>query len=210
MNSLKLISVFLLYSFCSCGQSKTKHKTNPKAVQLSNKIVPLVSHLDNPDSCRLALIYLDSATQIDDSCVLCYSNKLMFLYSLGEFAKAANTTDTLISLRPQAYIFLQQGGILHYKIGDTAIAKNYFEKSLTICNSVLDTMKTDDSNYFLFATAKAINLIMLDEKPKAEQILSTLYKNEKDVQIKKQIALWMKRDKNTIVDMIINPEKYSR
>lgn len=170
----------------------------------------MVSHLDNTDSCRLALMYLDSATQIDDSCVLCYSNKLMFLYSLGEFVKAANTTDTLINLRPQAYIFLQQGGILHYKIGDTTIAKNYFEKSLSICNSVLDTIKTDNSNHFLFATAKAINLIMLGQKANANKILSTLYKNEKDTQIKKQIAIWMNRDKDTIVDMMINPEKYSR
>ena len=200
----------MLFSLCSCGQSPARHKTNPKAVELSNKIIPLVNHLNNSDSCRLALSYLNRATQIDDSCVLCYSNKLMFLYSLNEFAKAAHTVDTLIKFRPTEHIFLLQGGVLYRKIGDSIASKNYFEKSLSICNSVLDTIQIGNSNYFLFATNKAINLIMLDEKAEANKVLKAAYKNEKDTLIKKQIAIWMNRDKDTIVDMIINPEKYSR
>ena len=66
---------FLLIALYSCGQNAAKQKVDPKVATFSNKIIPLVNYLDNPDSCKQALLYLDSATKIDNNCFLCYHNK---------------------------------------------------------------------------------------------------------------------------------------
>jgi hypothetical protein len=71
-------------------------------------------------------------------------------------------------------------GILHEKVGDTISSKYYFTKSLTICNSVLDTMKTSNRDDAMLVTNKAINLIMLGDSVHASNILNSLYKIQPD------------------------------
>ncbi|SFP98725.1 hypothetical protein SAMN05444277_10439 [Parafilimonas terrae] len=102
MTSLKLILVFLLISSYSISQPKVQHITNPEVVRLSNQIIPLVSFINNPDSCIKALSYLDSATSIDSSCFLCYYNKLMFLSSLKKFEDAIISINACIRINPNA------------------------------------------------------------------------------------------------------------
>jgi tetratricopeptide (TPR) repeat protein len=215
MTALKLIVFFLLIAFCSCGQKQTIHKPNPEAVRLSNKIVPLSNFIDNPDSCKKALSFLDSATAIDSNCFLCYHNKLMFLYSLKQFNRLLSTVDTCIKLRPNAHDLYLTAGILHEKVGDTIASKSYFTKSLTICNPVLDTMQTGNRNYAMVTTNKAINLIMLGDSAQANQILKSLYKAQPDdpqfgnVEKKYTLSL-MNKSKKQLIDTLTNPEKYSR
>lgn len=78
MTTLKFIPILLLIGLCSCKQQPAKHKTNPEVLRLNNKIIPLVLFTDNPDSCRKALLFLDSATAIDSNNFLTYDNKLMY------------------------------------------------------------------------------------------------------------------------------------
>jgi tetratricopeptide (TPR) repeat protein len=155
----KILLPYLLICFYSCGQKQQKHKTNPEAVSLSNKIVPLVSHLDNPDSCRKALSFLNSATDIDSNCFLCYYNKLMFLYSLKEYDKAITTVKNSIRIHPYDQDLYSTGGILLRKVGDTLESGKYFKKSLAICNNVLDTMSISNESYFSLATTKAVDCL---------------------------------------------------
>ena len=60
-------------------------------------------------------------------------------------------------------------------IGDSLSAKLNFEKSLSICNSVLDTMHETNNDYLMLVTNKAINLIMLGDSTSANKILKVLY-----------------------------------
>lgn len=215
MKTLKIFFVFLLIGFCSCGQKTVKHTVDPIAIKLNNKIIPLVSFIDNMDSCRKALEFLDSATAIDSNYFLGYYNKLMFLYSLKEYNKAVLAINSCIRIRPDAHDLYLTGGILYERISDTVSAKAYFEKSLTLCNSVLDTMKTDNINYLMLSTNKAINLIMLGDSIMGNKIFKILYDTRPDDPKydnnaeKEYILPFMNKNKIQLLEILSNLEKDS-
>ena len=207
MKTFKFIFLFLIIALYSCGQTTTKHKVNPESVRLNKEIIPLFSYTNNPDSCRKALLILDSITAIDSNDFIAYNNKLFFLYGLKQYDIAINTTNKLISLRPNAHdLFMLKGNLL-YKIGDTTSANLNFEKSLKICNSVLDTMHETDRDYVMFVIDKAVNLIMLGDSAKANKILKILYDKQPDdpefdnVE-KKYILSLMNKNRIQLIDFI--------
>ena len=215
MTTLKFITAFLLVALYSCGQKPVKHKVDPAAVQLNNQAMTMVRHIDNPDSSKKAISLLDQATKIDSNYFLGYSNKLMFFFQLKQFDKLIQTNNKLILLRPSAHDLYLTGGMFYEQIGDTVSANRYFNKSLTICNAVLDTMNNKNRDFVMLTTNQAINLIMLNDSAKANNILKVLYDNQPDnpqfdnVE-KKYIQSLMNKNKKDLVDTIYNPDKYSR
>lgn len=199
----------------ACGQNPAKHKVDPVAIQLNNQAMTLVPYIDNADSSNKAISLLDKATEIDSSYFLGYSNKLMFYYQLKQFDKALLTNNKLIQLRPTAHDLYLRSGMLYTRLGDTTNAKTYFTKGLTICNSVLDTMTKTNRDYVMLTTNQAIALIMLGDTAKANKILKILYNEQPDnpnfdnVE-KKYIQSLMGKSKSDLVDMMNNPDKYSR
>jgi tetratricopeptide (TPR) repeat protein len=177
MPTLKLLLLLLSFSLYSCAQNTAGHKSNPEAVRLSQQVIPLYNYTDNPDSCRKALLFLDSAIEIDSNDFLIYYNTLFFLEGLKQYDKEIKNMNEMIRLRPHAHnLFLMRGGI-YEKTGDTISAKKDFQKSLSICNQVLDTMSKNNQDYFMFVTNKAVNLIMLNDSADANKILKALYEN---------------------------------
>ena len=211
MTTLKISFLFLIVALYSCGQTTTKHKVNPELVRLNKEIIPLFSFTNNPDSCRKALLLLDSATTIDSNDFNAYNNKLFFLYGLKQYDKAINTTNKLLSLRPNAHdLFMLKGNLLN-KIGDTTSANLNFEKSLSICNSVLDTMQETNRDYVMFVTNKAVNLIMLGDSAKANKILKNLYDKQPDNLAfdnveKKYILSLMNKNRSELMNLFSNPD----
>jgi tetratricopeptide (TPR) repeat protein len=134
----------------------------------------LVSFIENPDSSKKAIELLDSATKIDSNYFLGHYNKLMFLSQLNRNDESLRTLKRLIVLRPNAHDLYLMGGIWHEKIGNSDSSHKYFEKSLSICNSVLDTMNKKNKDYVMLMQNKAINLIMLDDSLKANILLKNL------------------------------------
>ena len=209
MTTLKFTTAFLLIALYSCGQNTAKRKVDPSVTILSNKIIPLVSHLNNPDSCKQALLYLDSATKIDSDCFLCYYNKLMFLYSLKQFDRAVETMNDCIRIKPWAYDLYLTGGILNEKIGDTISSKKYFQKSLTIINSVLDTMKARNLDYEVLISSKAIDLIMLNDNKSGNELLTLIANRQQESELKDMALSYMNKSKKELVDMLTDSQ-YSR
>ena len=215
MTTLKFITAFLLVALYSCRQKPVKHKVDPAAVQLNNQAMTMVRYIDNPDSSKKAISLLDQATKIDSNYFLGYSNKLMFFFQLKQFDKLIQTNNKLIQLRPSAHDLYLTGGMFYEQIGDTVSANRYFTKSLTICNAVLDTMNNKNRDFVMLTTNQAINLIMLNDSAKANNILKVLYDNQPDnpqfdnVE-KKYIQSLMNKNKKDLVDTIHNPDKYSR
>ena len=191
MTALKLIFPFLIITLYSCGQRQDKHSINPESVRLNNKIIPLIAHIDNSDSCRMALLFLDSATVIDSNYFSAYNNKLMFLVGLKQYNKAIKTVDEFLRLRPNAHDLFMQKANLFEIIGDTTSAKLNFKKSLSICNSVLDTMQESNNDYIMLVTNKAINLIMLGDSTSANKILKILFVELRLTWLINHIALWI-------------------
>jgi tetratricopeptide (TPR) repeat protein len=209
MTTLKLITTFLLIALYSCGQNTAKRKVDPAVTILSNKIIPLVNYLDNPDSCKQALLYLDSATAIDNNCFLCYYNKLMFLYSLKRYDKAVETMNECIRIKPWGHDLYTTGGILYEKIGDTVSSRKYFQKSLTILNPVLDTMKAQNMNYEMLISNKAINLIMLGDNKTGNNLLKGIADRQQEPELKEMTLSFMNKSKKELVDMMTDSQ-YSR
>ena len=209
MTTLKFITTFLLIALYSCGQKKSYSKVDVNVARLSNKIIPLTNYIDNPDSCKKALSFLDSATTFDTNCFLCYYNKLMFLYSLKQYDKAALTINNCIRIKPLAHDLFLTGGILYEKIGDTVSSRKYFQKSLTLCNKALDTMNAGNRDYEMFVTNKAVSLIMLDKQAEAKEILKTLYERQTDQEFKKMTLELMNKTKKELV-VSMTSDQYSR
>ncbi len=165
--------------------------------------------MDNPDSCKQALLYLDSAIAIDNNCFQCYYNKLMFLYSLKQFDKALETINECIRINPLAHDLYTTGGILYEKIGDTISSKKYFQKSLTIVNPVLDTMAVQNMNYEMLATNKAINLIMLGDNKTGNDLLKAIADRQQEPELKEMILSFMNKSKKELIEMRTDSQ-YSR
>lgn len=213
MTALKLLILLVFVSFYSCGQTQ-KRKTNSDIIRLTTHVVTLANQLNNPDSCKQGLLYLDSATAIDNNCFSCYYEKLIFFFSLKRYDKVFSTLDTCIKLKPNAQDLYLTKGILHERLGDTTLSKPYFKKSLTICNSVLDTMNTNNRDYVTVTTNKAINLIMLGDSTQANQILKHLYDTQPDdpkfdnIEKKYTLSL-MNKSRAQLLDTLSDLEKYS-
>ncbi len=208
MSLYKLLLFFLSISFYSCGYSQTTMQANSTAFKLSKKINSLIIYIDNSDSCRKAVSILDSATSIDSNCFSCYQNKVMFLYSLRQYTQAAVALDNCVRIKPYIIGNYISDGLMHIKLGDTADAKKYFQRSLLICNSVLDTIKTNSSYYPAVAIDKAIVEIILDKRDEANAVLKTFYNTEAGRLFKDDFIILFNKSRNDIIDSLVNPEKY--
>lgn len=199
MTNSKLLATFLIIGLFSCGQRSAKNEINPAAIELNNEAMILVPYLENSDSARKAVSLLDNATTIDNNYFLGYFNKLMFLGQLNETERAIATIKKLIELRPGANDLYLTGGIFYERSGDTVSAKTYFQKSLDICNYVLDTMRKNNIDYKMIVINKAANLKMLGEEKKANDILQRLYEHEKDEAMKEEIKSFMNKTKKELI-----------
>ena len=171
MTLYKIILLFILIGLYSCGQNDTKHKVDPTAVRLNNNAMTLVKFIDNKDSSKKAITLLDKATAIDSNYFLGYYNKLMFLDQLKQHDKSVLTVNKLIQLRPYAHDLYLTAGIIYERKGDTSSSKIYFEKSLAICNKVLDTIKISNSDYIMLISNKVVNLIMLNRNSERDMMV---------------------------------------
>jgi len=202
MKSLEFITISLFIAISSCAQNTVKRKADPAAVALNNKAMALVQFSNDKDSVTKAVDLLDEATKIDSNYFLGYNNKFIFLNKLKEFDKAALTIDTMIELRPHAHDLYLMGGVAHERIGDTSKAKDYFEKSLTICNAVLDTMNTKNSDHDMLQMNKAINLIMLGDQAKGNDLMKQVYDRQTDDTFKEYLSSFMNKNKKELLELM--------
>ena len=209
MTTLKFITTFLLIALYSCGQKPAKHKVDPAAVELNNRAMKLVKFIDNADSSKKAISLLDNATSIDSNYFLGHFNKLMFFNQLKQFDKAAETMNECIRIKPFAHDLYLAGGILYERIGDSISSKKFFEKSLAICNTVLDTMNKTNRDYEMLVGNEAVNLIMLGDEIKANELLKKLYDSQTDEALKKMTLSMMNKSKKELLASLTE-DKYSR
>jgi tetratricopeptide (TPR) repeat protein len=209
MRILRFILIFFLIAFYSCRQNASKHQIDPVAIELDLKAFPLLTS-GNEDSIRKGINFLDSATAIDSNYFLAYHTKVLFLNQIKEYDKAVIEINNCIRIMPNAHDLYLTAGMMHENIGDTISSQLNFRKSLSLCNSVLDTMSKTNRDYSMLTTNKAINLIMLGDSLNANQILKNLYATQPDNQefgnVEKQyIQSLMNKNKRQLLDSIHNP-----
>ncbi len=124
----------------------------------------------------------------------------MFLSALEQYDKAIIANDNCIRLRPSAHDLYLKGGMLYSKIDDASKAKDYFRKSLSICNNVLDTMNIKNNDYDMLTMNKAITIIMSDDSIRGNQILTKLYKSENYEAYKEMIEPFINKSKRELIE----------
>ena len=174
-NQIVGISFLVLVSAnISCNQ-KEDRSPRKMALEFNKKAIDLAPFMKD-DSLKKAIVYLDSATSIDSSCVLCYSNKLTFLLSLKLFDRAMSTVLKIIELRPGEYYYYTTAGMLSELSGDSALAKSYFQQSLNLSEKVLDTVKIRSADYYGISVLQSNIYLMLGDSIKSKQQLRDLLK----------------------------------
>lgn len=208
MTTIKFLCIFLLMTTFSCKQKEEKHKTNPAAIALHKQATTfsLLQNLNNPDSAQKAIQLLDSSTTIDKDYFQAYYSKLMFLYPLKKYEKIKQTIDQLIRLRPFAHDIYMIAGILYEIMNDTITSKNYFERSLAISNSVLDTMNTKNRDYEMLLKNKAFCLVMLENQLEAKNVYRLLSEMQTDSNSRAWTLSKMNKTKKDLLKEMLNEE----
>jgi tetratricopeptide (TPR) repeat protein len=205
MIKFKMTITIVLFSLLACSQKSGKHAINPAAVKLNNQAMELFSYIANKDSATKMIKLLDSATAMDSDYFTGYFNKQIVLNQLKQYEKSIVAVQNLIRLRPNACDLYLNGGILYEITGDTVSSRLYFQKSLAICKSVLDTMNMSNPNYDVLATNMALNLIMLGQQKDGNAVLEKVYKSQTDSSLKGLTQSFMNKSKREIIDMVANP-----
>lgn len=192
------VLIAVIFLLCACN-SKAKREQNRKgAIALSSEAMGLVPFIDNGDSLSKALELLDKATTLDSNYLPAYDNKLVFYTARKEYGKAIATAKTVTRLDPTESRFLTTG-ILYEAAQDSVSARPYFERSLSLCNAILDTMQRQNPNRVTIASHKAANLLMLGDPVQSRAVLKQLFDAEKDPQMKNIITNFAQKDKAGLV-----------
>jgi tetratricopeptide (TPR) repeat protein len=190
-----------------------KRSVEKEVLGLENKVLPLINFLDIEDSCRKALLFLDKATQLDNNCYTCFSNKLIFQNALKNYTEAISTINQCIRLNPQSYDLYLKGGVFYAKNGDSVNAKSYFQKALELCSAKISLDKTMDKpfqqqgdyDWYVSRIDQAIILKLLGENEKADTILTNIYSipptySQDTEAIRKSIVSILASDRKQLLD----------
>lgn len=205
MTTFKMIFLLSSLSLFSCKQNLPRHKVDPLAETLAKRAMALPLLFDNPDSSKKAVSLLDSATQIDSDYYWAHYNKLLLLSNLKQFDKALVAVNNLIRLRPTRHDFYLNRGYLYHRLDDSNASKADYQRSLTICTKVLDTMSATNPGYDYFSLDKAISLIMLDDQEKGNQLLKEIYARQTDKDWKEYYGSYLNKTKDEILKMLDSP-----
>ncbi|HEU5166634.1 MAG TPA: hypothetical protein VFU29_13885 [Chitinophagaceae bacterium] len=204
MNTPKFSILILLLTLAACGQKSNetkKHIVNAKAKQLNDSAMTLIRYMKD-DSSQKAILLLDEAIKIDSNYFIAYWNKLSLQSQLKQYDKAIATGKEILKLNKSPYYnFLI--ATFYYRLGDTTSANNYFKKTLTMCDTVLDTMSTKNkATYEVVVMNKGVSLIFLGHEEEGNKILKQFYDNQTDTAYRVWTGAFMNKTKEEILKVL--------
>ncbi|MFI5163964.1 MAG: tetratricopeptide repeat protein [Bacteroidia bacterium] len=208
---MRLFIIFFFSALVACGQQSSqtkKHKVDSSARQLNDSAVALTQTFFDSLNYVKAIALLDKATAIDSDYYIAYWNKIAFQSQIKQYDKALVTSKEMIRLKPKTPDFYQRTGILYEIVGDHISADKYFHNALALYDNILDTMKTSNKNYDMLLMSKGVNLIMLGQQQKGNDILKRLYDTQADTLYKEMTASFMNKSKTELLDTY-RQNKYS-
>jgi hypothetical protein len=129
-----------------------------------------------------------------------------YFFNCFLLTKAVEIINACISLKPSAHDLYLIGGILYEKVSDTIAAKKYFHHSLSILNSVLDTMDVRNLNHQMLVGNKAINLIMLGDNKTGNDLLKSILDGQKEPEWRELTLPFINKRKKELVEMMTTSE----
>jgi len=207
MKPTRIITFLFLTILAACREnSEVNHVINPEARLLNDSAIAIIKSSKNEDY-QKAILLLEKAIAIDSNYVRAYQNKLSFETKLEQYDKALVTSKYINKLRPENPDFLLMTGVLSEKTGDTVSSIQYFEKSLTLYNKILDTMSLKKPNYFVVQMYKGINLILLNHPAEGNKILKSLYDNQANEMYREALKPFLNSSKQNIIDNMFKQQK---
>lgn len=189
---------FFIIGILSCRPQthSKKHIADPLAIKLNDSAVNAV--IQRKDY-REAISLLNQATQIDSNYFLAYTNKLSFQLVEKQFDNALKTATRLNRIRPNAPDYYVTIGILNELNGDTVKSKVFYTEASKRYNAILDTMSSLNKEYDMFSINKAINLILIGQQQKGNDLLIEIYNRQKDSSYKEMLSTFMNKSKRDIL-----------
>jgi len=194
---MKLVLSSLLLILCCCSYGQKEKSVSLRARKYIDSAITIFQDGDT-NSYPKAILYLNNAIAIDSNSYPAYYNKLEIQTLLKQYDSAVITWKSLKRFNINNFDYYIHGGMLYYKIGDITVSKNYFEKSLSICNQLLDTLNANSQNYSLILIDKGSDLVMLDRKNEANVIFKKLANRQSDADIKNYFLSFINMDKDDI------------
>ncbi|MBI1343281.1 MAG: hypothetical protein GC171_10135 [Terrimonas sp.] len=204
MTTPKFSIFIILLTPVACGQKSNetkKHIVNDKAKQLNDSAMNLIRYM-NDDSSQKAILLLDEAINIDSNYFIAYWNKLSLQGQLKQYDKAITTGKEILKLNKSPYYYFLIA-TFYYRLGDTTSADNYFKKTLTLCDTVLDTMsKKNITTYEVVVMSKGVSLIFLGHQEEGNKVLKQFYDNQTDTTYKVWTGAFMNKTKEDILKVL--------
>jgi tetratricopeptide (TPR) repeat protein len=205
---MKLSALFILFTCVACGQSgkkleaTSKHKVDPKAVQLSDSAFKIVRQSFFNDSNQVkAIKLLDQATEIDSEYYRAYWNKLSLQDHLKKYDDAIRTAQHIMRImKDNSPYFYFTVGQLYYKNNDSVMANKYFKDALNFYDKISDTITSDNHDYNSFLLSKGILLVVNNQEEKGKQLLKKAYDRESEGPQRKIIESIMTQSKRELLE----------
>lgn len=151
-----------------------------------------------------AISLLNQATQIDSDYYLGFANKLYFQLEEKQFDSALKTAKNLSRIKPGAPDYYVIIGVLNDLTGDSVSANKFYSEASTRYNAILDTMSSSNKEFDILSMNKAINLVLIGQQQRGNEILIKLYKKQNDSNYKELIASFMNKSKKKIMELYTN------
>lgn len=199
---MRISTLFLIIVFYSCGQESNskKNSAKPDAKSLNDSATLIVKQTQDYAK---AISLLDEATQLDSNYLVAYRNKLSFQLQLKQYDQALLTAHDLKRLKPAMPDYYTTIGILYDIKGDTVSSSKFFAEASAKFDSILDTMSKTSMNYDILLMNKAINLILLDEQQKGNDILKQLHDKHKEEGYRESLALLRNKSKQELLEYFV-------
>jgi tetratricopeptide (TPR) repeat protein len=167
--------------------------------------VPLDTTKDKYFTTDSAAVYkrlmslLDQALKIDSNYWVAYWSKFSYQSQWKKHVEAVKTGEKLLKFFPNESMIKLAVAEQYDDIGDTTVAKKYYNEVLTVFNKALDTMSINNRNRSLIEWQKADVLILLHQSENVQSFLKKLYDKETDDLNKRTIKAMMNRTRAEIL-----------
>jgi tetratricopeptide (TPR) repeat protein len=158
------------------GLVSCKHSSSHReAIRLNDSAVGIaMQDFDQKQALRNAIALLNKATELDSNYLTGYSNKFIYQNQLGRYKDAIIAGEKIKKLAVIDGQMKVELGQTYERAGDTIMAKRYYSEGLNYFNKKLDTMKISNPSFNDLTHDKAMDLILLNNKKEALNLLKML------------------------------------
>lgn len=142
---------------------------------------------------------LDQALKNDSNYKIAYWSKFSYQCQWKKHTEAVVTGKKLLGFFPNQVVIKLAVAEQYDDIGDTIVAKKYYNEVLTVVNKQLDTMNVSNKDYTNTGLFKAEVLILLNQNDSVQRFLKKLYDKETNDLNKRTIKATMKRTRKEIL-----------